>query len=122
MAIDVSTEEAKLLAEIGFLGIGRGLPAPSAAVFEALANARPDQEAGPIGLALASLAMQAPDRAVEALRRAPQSETVIAFRVVAHAQLGERAVAQELRDELAEAQADPALLEMADGALNETVR
>ena len=118
MAIDVDADEAKLLAEIGFLGIGRGLPGPAQMVFTALAALRPDQEAAPIGLALTALAQGAPDRAAALLRAAPQTEAVLAFRVLALARLGDLALARELRDELAASGADTALKAIADTALD----
>ena len=89
MAIEVSTEEAKLLAEIGFVGIGRDFAGPSKIVFMALGRVRPDEEAAPIGLALVALAQKEPQRAVSVLRDAPQTEAVIAFRAIAYAQVGE---------------------------------
>lgn len=118
MAIDVDADEAKLLAEIGFLGIGRGMTAPAQVVLAALAALRPDQEAAPIGLALAALAEGAPDRAAALLRRAPQTEPVLAFRALALARMGDLALARELRDELSAAGADAALLEIANSALD----
>lgn len=100
MAIEIDSETARLLTEIGFLGISRGLPAESSAVFAALRLLRPDSEGAAIGAGLAALGRGDAAAAVAHLRDAPQTEPVLAFRCIAHARLGERDVALELRDDL----------------------
>jgi hypothetical protein len=117
MSIDLNTQGARLLAEIGFLGLSRGVPQHSEVVFAALTRLRPGEEAGHIGLAMARLAADDAKGAVQVLSRARQSETVIAFACLAHARLGDREMAQELRDELVDMGAPQALREIADGAL-----
>jgi len=117
MAIGLDTAGARLLAEVGFLGISRGLAGPAEVVFAALGRLRPQDEVAAVGLAMVALAQGAPARAVAALRAAPQSEAVMAFRAVAHARLGERAVAQELLADLESGGAAPELIEIARGAV-----
>ncbi len=117
MGIEIDGATARLLAEIGFLGISRGLTGPSEVVFAALARLRPQDEVSAIGRALVALAQDAPDRAVAALRAVPQSEAVLAFRCVAHARLGERAEAEELLAELEVGGAPAELVEIGRGAL-----
>lgn len=117
MTIELTTRQARLLAEIGFLGLGRGLAEPAEVVFAALRRLRPQEEVSAIGVAMVALAQGAPDRAVTALRAGPQTEAVLAFRAVAHARLGERAVAAELLADLEAGGAAPELIEIARGAL-----
>lgn len=117
MTFDLTTQQARLLAEIGFLGLGRGLAGPAEVVFAALRRLRPHEEVSAIGAALVALAQGAPDRAVAVLRAGPQTEAVLAFRAVAHARLGERAVAAELLDDLESGGAAPELIDIARGAL-----
>lgn len=117
MSIDLNTKGARLLAEIGFLGLSRDLPQHAEVVFAALARLRPAEEAGPVGLAMARLAAGDAQGAVRVLSQARPSETVIAFSCLAHAQLGDRAMARELRDELEDMDAPQALRDIAEGAL-----
>lgn len=117
MTISIDTQAARLLAEIGFLGIGRGLAGPAEVVFAALGRLRPQDEVAAVGLALVALAQGAPDRAIANLRAGPQTEAVLAFRCVAHARLGERAEAEELLEELESGGAPAELIEIARAAL-----
>ncbi|WP_163850647.1 hypothetical protein [Pseudooceanicola aestuarii] len=119
MTIELNTEGYKLLAEIGFLGISRGMAQQAEVVFSALHRLRPEEETGPIGLALTHLAANEAQAAVQVLEKARQSDTIIAFRCLAHARLGDRDTARELRDELHETGAAETLTAMADGALAE---
>jgi hypothetical protein len=117
MAIELTTGQARLLAEIGFLGLGRGLPEPAEVVFAALRRLRPAEEVSSVGLAVVALAQGASARAVAALKAGPQTEAVLAFRAVAHSRLGERALAEELVADLEAGGAAPELIEIARGAL-----
>jgi hypothetical protein len=117
MSIDLNTQGARLLAEIGFLGLSRNLPQHSEVVFAALARLRPGEEAGHIGLAMSRLAAGDAQGAVNVLAQARQSETVVTFACLAHAQLGDREMVQELYDELVDMGAPEALREIAEGAL-----
>jgi hypothetical protein len=100
MAIEIKSEAARLLAEIGFLGLGRGLPAEAGRVFAALRALRPADEAGHVGLALAALAGRDAAGAVAILRQGPQTEAVMAFSCVAFARLGDKAAVAEIHADL----------------------
>ena len=117
MSITIDQDDAQLLAAIGFTGIGRGLCAQSRTVFEGLEALRPGSEAAAIGLALNAMGQGDHARAIALLRNATQSEAVIAFRVMAHARLGDTGMARELADELRAGGAPDDLLALADGAL-----
>ena len=114
MTFDIGAENLRLLAEIGFLGIGRGHPAEAAAIFAFLRAQRPGLEAGHVGGALADMAMGHLDRAVEMLRAAPQTEAVLAFRALAHGRTGDRRMAQEILGDLGFMRAGMAAVEIAE--------
>ncbi|MCL3883301.1 DUF1039 domain-containing protein [Marivita sp. GX14005] len=100
MPIGLDSDAVKVLADIGFLGISRGRPEEAARIFEALTLIRPDEEVGPVGLAMARLGAGDPAAARQALSQAPQTEAVMAFTCVALARQGDRAGAREIFEEL----------------------
>ena len=116
MTFDIAADDLRLLAEIGFLGIGRARPAEAEAIFALLRRMRPDQEAGHVGGALAALAQGQTDRAAQLLRAAPQTEAVMAFRAVALGQAGEQRMVNGLREDLGFMHAAPAILDIAGAA------
>lgn len=116
MTFRIGTEDLRLLAEIGFLGIGRGRAAEAAAIFAFLRLQRPDLEAGHVGGALSELAQGRPAEAAEMLRNAPQTESVLAFRALAHGRAGDRRMAQEILGDLGFMRAGMAVMEIAEGA------
>ena len=79
MPIELKAEAVRLFAEIGFLGLSRGNVAQAEVIFSMLTNLRPGEEAGAVGLALASLAGNRPDVAIRLLKSAEQTPAVIAF-------------------------------------------
>jgi hypothetical protein len=117
MPIELKADAVKLFAEIGFLGLGRGQPAQAEVIFDMLRNLRPGEETGAIGGALTAMAADRPDAAIKVLKAAGQTPAVVAFSAMAHARLGETAMARALVEDLEAMGAEPALLEMAQGAL-----
>ena len=117
MTFDIAADDLRLLAEIGFLGIGRGRHAEAAAIFALLRRMRPEQEAGHVGSALAALAAGQVDQAGQILRAAPQTESVIAFRALVHDRAGDRRLAAGLIEDLGFMRAGPAAMEIAGAAM-----
>ena len=117
MSIKLKADAVKLFAEIGFLGLGRGRTAEAAVIFDMLLALRPSDEVGAIGSALSALAVNRPDSAVRVLKSAEQTPAVMAFSAMAHARLGETAQARALIEDLEAMGVEPALLDMAQGAL-----
>lgn len=117
MPIELKADAVRLFAEIGFLGLGRGCGDEAEVIFDMLRSLRPGEEVGAIGAALTSLSENRPDAAVQALKAAQQTPAVMAFAALAHARLGETAQARALVEDLESMGAEPALLEMAQGAL-----
>lgn len=113
MAFDLAADDLRLLAEIGFLGIGRGRAAEAEVIFALLRRMRPDQEAGHVGGALAAMAAGRLDQAAQMLRSAPQTESVLAFRALVHERAGDRRMAAGLIEDLGFMQARPAAMDIA---------
>lgn len=116
--MDLDRDSTSLLAQIGYLGISRGAPALSAVVFEALHALRPGEDAGTIGLALTHMSKGDPASAARLLEQSAQSEASLAFRVLAHVAIGERAMAAEIFEDLKSMDAPAHLITMAAGALS----
>lgn len=110
----IRAEDLRLLAEIGFLGIGRGQPIEAAAIFAFLRMQRPDLEAGHVGGALSEMALGRLKEAVEMLRVAPQTESVLAFRALAYGRSGDQRMAQEILGDLGFMRAGMAAVEIAE--------
>lgn len=96
----LSSEAARLLASLGMLGLSRGAVEPAETVFKALSLARPEQEIGPIGEALAMLAQGDARRAIVRLRQAPPTDGASLFLALAYAQIGERDEAEDILENL----------------------
>lgn len=116
MTIGLNTDAVKLLANIGFLGLSRNQPAASEAIFSVLCQLRPREEVGAVGSAMVALAANKPEIAIERLRRAEQTPSVVAFLAVAYGSLGEHAQAAELAEELEAMSAEKELVEIARSA------
>lgn len=120
MPIELRADAVRLFAEVGFLGLGRGLPKEAGIIFDMLSALRPGEEAGAIGLALSALAENHPDQAIKTLKRGAQTPAVMAFSALAHGRLGEVAAARTLIEDLEAMGADSALVDMARGALDKS--
>lgn len=116
MTFDIAADDLRLLAEIGFLGIGRGRAAEAEAIFALLRRMRPDQEAGHVGGALVALSGGRLDQAAQVLRSAPQTESVLAFRALVHDRAGDKGLAAGLIEDLGFMRASPAAMEIAEAA------
>lgn len=114
VAFDIAADDLRLLAEIGFLGIGRGRPAEAEAIFALLRRMRPDQEAGHVGGALAAMSAGRLDQAAQMLRSAPQTESVLAFRALVHERAGDKRMAAGLIEDLGFMRASPAAMDIAN--------
>ena len=116
-AVPLSSEDARLLAELGFLGVSRGMAREADAVFKALALARPGGEAAAIGRALVLMGAGDARAAAAILRNAPPTDAVAAFTALALARAGEREDAAERLEDVADGSGPVA--EMAREALRD---
>ncbi len=118
MGFSVASDDIRLMAEIGFAGIGRGRLAEAAAIFTAIQALRPEAEAGHVGAALAELAAGRPGPAGDILRAAPQTEAVLAFRALVHARAGDRRLSEEILVDLGFMRAEGPVIEIAKAAVS----
>ncbi len=96
----LGADDVRLLVEIGFMALSRGLLAPAEAIFAGVEAARPGGEAGGIGCALLCLHRGAVDEAVRILRALPPSDAARAFLGLALARTGERGEARAILSEV----------------------
>lgn len=114
MTFDIAADDLRLLAEVGFLGIGRGRFDEAEAIFALLRRMRPDQEAGYVGGALAAMSGGRLEQSAQMLRSAPQTESVLAFRALVHERAGDKRLAAGLIEDLGFMRASPAVMEIAE--------
>lgn len=114
----VGTEEARLLVDIGFMALSRGLNDMAAQIFAAVEVARPDGEAGRIGAALVDMARGRLDEAASRLRAMPGSDEAQAFLGMALARMGDRQAATETLERLVRTVPDTAAAALARDMLS----
>jgi hypothetical protein len=101
-------DDVRLLVDIGFMALSRGLDGPAAAIFAGVAAARPAQEAGPIGTALVQLHRGEVEAAVRGLRALPPSDAARLFLGLALGRQGAAAEARAVLADVAATATDPA--------------
>lgn len=121
--MDVEAEDLRILTEIGFIALGAGLKGQAGLIFDGVAAARPEADAGFIGRALVRISMGDAAGAVEILRKAPPSDAVTTYLGLAYARWGAkdeaRACLASVADSAAPSDHQPlarSLLEALDGA------
>ena len=96
--------DRRMLTELGFFAMGAGLSRVSDQIFSALevlcAPGSEGSNAARIGLAIAAMAREEPQAAVDILRRSPPSDAITAYLGIALAKNGATAEAKELLGEL----------------------
>ncbi|QJP15559.1 hypothetical protein G3545_18995 [Starkeya sp. ORNL1] len=90
------TEDVRLLTDIGFIALSRGLDTHATAIFEGVRALRPRQEAGPLGLALVHMFRGELDQAVAGLRALPPSDAALTFLGIALSRQGAQAEARDI--------------------------
>jgi hypothetical protein len=97
----LSSDETRLLASIGMLGLSRGELEASETIFAALALARPGAEIGPLGQALVKMAKGDTRGAAGILNAAEPSDAIYFFLAIALRGIGEEAEARDILENLA---------------------
>lgn len=92
----LETSDVRLLVDIGFTALSAGLDVEAEAIFDGVKAARPEQEVGPLGLAMVQMARNDLDGAVSTLRALPPSDAVLTYMGLALARRGDGAQAREL--------------------------
>lgn len=90
----VDSDDIRLVTDVGFIALTRGFDREAMTMFKAVAVARPDQEAGAIGIALVHLLRGAPAEAIAVLRKLPPSDAALTFLGLAESRLGDAAAAR----------------------------
>jgi hypothetical protein len=108
LAVELQADDVRALADIGFLALSRGLDKQAMAIFAGVKAARPEQEAGPLGIALVHMLRGELDIAVRMLRALPPSDTALTFLGMALARQGQVDEARGLLEEVAATAADTA--------------
>ncbi|MEM8796789.1 MAG: hypothetical protein AAGE61_14575 [Pseudomonadota bacterium] len=84
----LDSDEIRLLSDIGFIAVSRGLMVHGSAIFDAVKALRPEQEAGYLGQGMLDILSGDPASAVEKLKSAPPTDGVRAFLGIALIQVG----------------------------------
>ncbi len=113
----ISSEELKLLADIGFVAVSRGLFDHASAIFEALKAMRPDGEAGYLGLGMIDILRGTPAAAVTTLQSAPRTDAVYTFLGIALMQSGDINAGRRVLEDVRATAADTPLARIAEHSL-----
>lgn len=92
----LETEDVRMLVDIGFIALSRGVDGHAAAIFEGVKAARPTEEAGHLGAALVHLYKGELDAAVAALRKLPPSDAAQTFLGLALSRQGDTSEARRI--------------------------
>ncbi|MGL9618584.1 HrpB1 family type III secretion system apparatus protein [Bradyrhizobium sp. U531] len=106
--IELTADDVRTLAELGFMALSRGQGAQAAAIFAGVRAARPAEEAGFIGAALVDMAAGNYAGAVKTMRALPPTDTQQAFLALALYRSGDRAAAREISREVMQTAGDRA--------------
>lgn len=85
----LEAEQVRLMAELGFTALMRGRDEEAESIFLGVQAARPEQEAGPIGLALLALKRSDPDTAIGLLKEFTADERALTFLGLAYYRKGD---------------------------------
>ncbi len=100
MLEEVKKDDVQLLTDIGFLTLSYGKLDSAKKIFEGVKAARPDNEAGPLGMALVDLARGDIDTAIGTLRSLPPSDSAQLYLALALLKSGEKQEAEDLLTDL----------------------
>ena len=112
----LDTDDVRTLVDVGFIALSRGLDQHAAAIFEGVRAARPEAEAGPLGLALVHLLRGEVDPAVRLLRALPPSDAALTYLGIALLRQGAAQEARALLGDVA-ATADGPFARLAEDTL-----
>ena len=117
--VELKADDVRMLVDLGYIALSRGLPDKAAAIFAGVQAARPAHEAGFIGGALVSLARGEMETAVKTLRSLPPTDTARTFLAMALIQSGDRTAAREILLDVVRTAAGTSCAELADQLLDE---
>ncbi|KAB0676853.1 hypothetical protein [Aureimonas leprariae] len=115
----IGTEDVRALVDLGFIALSAGLNRHARKIFEGVEAARPEGEAGPLGLALADMAEGDLDAAVARLRALPPSDAALTYLGLARARQGDRDEAARALRRVAAGDVDGPFAALAAAAIEE---
>jgi hypothetical protein len=92
----MQSEDVRTLTDLGFIALSRGLDQHAMAIFQGVKAARPQQEAGRIGIALVHMLRKELDPAIKILREIGPSDAGLTFLGIALARQGDLTEAKRL--------------------------
>ena len=92
----LGTADVRLLAEIGFIALSAGRTRDAEAIFLGVSAARPEQEAGALGMAMTHMADGNLQGAISVLRSLAPTDAALTYLGIALARSGEIAEAKRL--------------------------
>jgi predicted Zn-dependent protease len=113
MLEEIEKQDVQLLADAGFLALSYGDLDRAEAIFKGVQVARPDSEAGPLGVALTDMARGNVQAAVDRLQALTPSDPVRLYLAIALGRSGDRQRAEELFRELIASASGTAFAEIA---------
>jgi hypothetical protein len=93
---EMTSEDVRVLADLGYVALSRGLDQHAMAIFQGVKTARPQGEAGAIGIALVHLLRGDMDTAIKLLRGAGPGDAARTFLGIALARHGDVDEAKKL--------------------------
>jgi len=92
----MESDDVRTLADLGFVALSRGMDRHAMTIFEGVKAARPQQEAGPLGIALVHMLRGDLDQAAKLLRELGPSDAALTFLGMALARQGNLTEARRL--------------------------
>ena len=108
----LNSDEVRMLVDLGFVAVTRGMEAQAAAIFDGVQAIRPDQDASYIGPALILMNKGDVASAIKLLRSRPPSDSIRLFLGMALLRLGEIAEGEAVLHDLVATAREPALVEL----------
>lgn len=119
MAGLLHAEEVRLLADIGFMALSAGLFREAEVIFQGVDAARPNGEAGPIGLAMLRMADNDLEQAIAILKSQRRSVAAKAYLGLALARQGDRERARKTLKSVIDRAAESPFAALAEAGLQE---
>ena len=109
----IESDEVRMLVDLGFLAVTRGLEKHAQSIFDGVRAVRPDEDAAYIGQALLHIQQNNLSGAVKLLRSRPPSDGIRLFLGMALLRLGDIADAEDVLQDIVKTAREPAMVEMA---------
>ena len=109
----IESDEVRMLVDLGFVAVTRGLDKQAQAIFEGVRAVRPNEDAAYIGQALLLIQQNNLSGAVKILRSRPPSDGIRLFLGMSLLRLGDISDAMDVLQDVVKTAREPAMVEMA---------